>query len=783
VTVKRLAISLTCALLWSGPGRAQSPDAPPVGYAFQVEVTDRWLHGSQRPEFTRWNVLEPSTWLTIDSVRPLDQAGTRALRIEAGRGRHVRIVHDRVGRILELEATTPTPPWESMENEYARAVSRSLRGSRFESLSSAGVHAVDAAALVPGFDPPRLEPGAVWVDTIRVEGEQEEHRRSVAGVRTSSLARDTLVSGRRLWVVRDSAFIRYEERWVERDRTLDTLVVVERCGDGVVRGVHLYDPELGLFLTRNDTTRLVGEAVLRYPDDRVFRTPASYERLARWRLHDPESTEARREEQLAAMRYQRDMLPRHGSEVERRLLGGDERLRDSLIVAWHRSREPEERTGLFRMVWSASRGEPGLLARLFDLALEAGDTVFAIRDLQRVDPRAPLDRRSMELLLPFLRDPGRSLAFGLGRDTFYEYVREALLRSPPAITADPAAWPCTPEACRLLAAQYDTPGDPRLRDLALIARFVMEPTLWDDEIAARAEDGSELVWPAAQLMAGVRSLAPSVPPTFPLPPLPEERADWRAWLQWMGGLRPGTPLPPGAAEHAPTVRFDPGHETAIRFFQARTGRSLIDEVRRGYEQAETDSARLVFLAILVGMGERWTDPDELAEVLRSGSEAERALARSRVTRLFASAPLAEPEVEAEVVHRMLEVLILGAERWPDLHPAEATPRRTVQRPPAARPRFLLTDGLPAGLLARWRDQATLIRRAEWEMRAGREPAIVIRPHSVHRAGPFVQVRVDYESWTRRDPDQPPANQWASYLYILLESPDGWRLVEELMMIS
>lgn len=48
------------------------------------------------------------------------------------------------------------------------------------------------------------------------------------------------------------------------------------------------------------------------------------------------------------------------------------------------------------------------------------------------------------------------------------------------------------------------------------------------------------------------------------------------------------------------VRFEESHATAIRFYQARTGRDVIGELRRGFAQAESDSARLVYGTMLGG---------------------------------------------------------------------------------------------------------------------------------------------------------------------------------------
>lgn len=54
-----------------------------------------------------------------------------------------------------------------------------------------------------------------------------------------------------------------------------------------------------------------------------------------------------------------------------------------------------------------------------------------------------------------MADPGLAFAFGQDRDPAYENIRQGLLYRPPAITRDTLEWPCTPEACRLLARQRE----------------------------------------------------------------------------------------------------------------------------------------------------------------------------------------------------------------------------------------------------------------------------------------------------------------------------------------
>ncbi|HEX6070515.1 MAG TPA: hypothetical protein VFZ18_11845, partial [Longimicrobiaceae bacterium] len=748
-----------------------TPGPPPAGDGFQARVSERWLYGRQRAEFTPWSQPDHWNFLYVDSVTPGALAGERELRIssfEPNGARYARVRHDGAGRIMRVEGHLPTPA-RPPGTEFTEALLRLPGGPRLDTGPDPafGTPEVDAAELILPFHPENLRPGAVWTDSLRLAGP----RRTVRGIRHSRLERDTLIGGRRHWVVRDSATVRWEEEWMERERTLDTLVVAQRVADGVIVGSQLYDPDVGLFLSRSDSTRLSGEAVLRYPDGREFRTPASYERTREWRRFDREGVEARRAELLAEMRAERGGMVRYPrSPLERRLRDGDPALVDSLVLEWHRSRDAENRARLVQLVESyVARGDDR--SALIGLALEAGDTVFALQRVLRgrPEPARPLEVRDLELLLPLLADPGLALDFGLARDPFYEFIRGALVDAPPVLAPHPGLWPCTPEACRLLAAQIDTPGDPRLRDLALIARLLMDPARHADEVARRADEGSALVRPAVHLLAGVGATWPAAAQA----PLPPPAADWREWLRWMAGVNPALPPPPPDFPSNP-IRFDRRHATAMRFVEAYTGRPVVEEVRQRYADAAEDSARLVFGTILVGLGERWSTATDLAEALRTGSDAERTLALRELPRLFAAAPPAEPEVAQELVNRLLQVVLEGADPWPELRPG-ADPRRRVPRRVVGGdlPIFLLADSLPATLRAAWSDRATVISAADWSARSERLPAMLFRAGTVLRYGPFVQLRLNYEGRSARGENEAPAGYAGGFTVTLLESPAGW----------
>jgi hypothetical protein len=183
--------------------------------------------------------------------------------------------------------------------------------------------------LIPSFHPQRLVAGARWTDTIGVEAERLDVRQSLRGVRVSMLERDTIVDGQPMWLVRDSAQVTYVDQVADLERTLGTTARVERRGNGIIRGRYLFDPSLRVYRQRFDTTRLVGQATLRYEDGRSFTTPVRFERMRRFTLLAPATLRARAQAQ-DSIRRQHGMLYGPPGPIEERLAAADTALRDSL---------------------------------------------------------------------------------------------------------------------------------------------------------------------------------------------------------------------------------------------------------------------------------------------------------------------------------------------------------------------------------------------------------------------------------------------------------------------
>jgi hypothetical protein len=769
---------------------AQARPTPAVELAIEQQVRDRWMHGRQRPRFTRF--ASARTWLLVDSLRA-GERGERRMYVTMGRSAAGRdsamIVFATDGRVARLDAPLRPPARIPL-----LLPGDSARFARMRLFNQGRLTLPESRLwdLIPTFRTTRAKPGAHWTDTVAREAEHEGLRQAVRGVRVSTVVGDTTIGGHRLWVVRDSARVHYEERWLEDERTLDTLVTLTRTGDGVVRGRHLYDPEIGLFLTRDDTTVLSGEAVLRYPDSypdvRSFRTPARYERVRHWDRYDQAGYAARVTElRASADRTSGGMVRIANTDVERRLAAGDSVARDSVVAEWQRSDDPDRRELAFGLVIRWPSRDSEFRKRLDSMRVAAGDSAYMYMLLaqQAFAAHEPTDTADLRRMFKFMADPGLAFSLDAGRDWLYENLQQALTTRPPAITHDTTRWPCTPTACRMLADQWRSAREPRLRELGLVAHLTLEPGRWADTVLARAQAGTHFLAPAAMLARGVGATWPAASKAS----LPEPNATWQAWAEWMNGVDPryaaalASMQPPGPRrEPRPEsrVRFEESHVTAIRFIQARTGRDVIGELRRSFASAPDDSARLVFGAMVQGLGELPLTPDEVAAYFRSGDAARLRIAQTALLGLFRKeAGLADSVTALALLDRLVSLAVEGVPAWrsldgtplgwasrgPELHGA---PRRDVY--------FLLGDSMPQALQQRWKGRIGIVSSTEWGSQPPTQPGVLYTLSGVRRVGPFVLVGVSALERAARREGETPRVFAAGVRYFLMERAGEWVVV-------
>ena len=793
----RISVALL-VLSVATPATAQQPAVPQAArigpHAIEVQVNDRWLNARQQPRFTPFRASQ--RWLFVDSVHE-GNADTRTLFLSLDRrnaAQRATIVTRPDGRLVGVSTFRQ---WRPANGAFpAVDTARLARMALFDDAGRLAIPATKVWDVAPSFHPARLRRGEQWLDSIALSADEYGSRQVLTGVRFSTLGGDTTIDGRHLWIVNDSAAVRYDERAMVRERTLDTLVAIERSASGTVRGRMLYDTELGLFRARSDTTVLTGRAVLLYPDGRRFETPARYERRRQWHLYDPSEYNTRQR----AIESERERTMPGGvvisptNDVDRRLSHNDVSARDSLVSVWEQSLEPNAWTGIYGRLTMWGGRDTAFLRRLEDLRIAAGDTAFLFQTLARRPfgswhrNAVGVDSATMVKLIALMATPDLLFAFAVDRDPFYEDLVQALIMAPPATTRDTTQWPCTPGACRLLAEQWSLATEPRLKMVGLVAHFVLDPRRWTDSVLAYV--------PSRSFLGAALLLARGVGATWPAASkasMPAPGADWRAWIEWMNGQDPEyakrvASLPAAARLPQSSVRFDGTHATAIRFTQARTGRNIIDELKRQLAAATWDSAQLVYEYMLNGLGEHRPTPETIAAHLRSGSAARIALATREVESLFKGTP---PRADSATALLLIDRLIgmnVGAERpWRVLRPpGDTTSSRMSILPPREAPgerTLFLADSMPAALRAKWTGRVPIITSAEWANRSERTGGTLFTLTSVARVGPFARLGIESAGRLDRRADQAPWLYYGGTTYYLMELDGEWVLVTAMSWIT
>jgi hypothetical protein len=366
-------------------------------------------------------------------------------------------------------------------------------------------------------------------------------------------------------------------------------------------------------------------------------------------------------------------------------------------------------------------------------------------------------------MIRVMSDPAIPFSVGGSPDALYENLVQTFATWPPAVRAGSPR--CLPDACDLLADQWRTAQEPRLRDVGLAVLATTDPARWADTVLARAAAGSKVLQRVADLVNGVGATWPAAARL----PLPGPDADWRAWLAWSSAtsLEYKLVLSPTLGGKRDQLRFEDSHATAIGFYQARTGRDVIGEIRRNLAAATDDSARLVYGTFLTGLGDA-PDVGQIAARFRSGSAEQIALAERQVYALFGrGAPLADSTTTMAILDRLIAAAVDTVAPWPAL----TMLGRSVARPTVAT--YVLVDSIPAVLRARWRDRVRFLTSAEWQRMPEREAATLLILSSVERIGPFVRVRTEVSERLARRPNETPWLAHGGIGYYLLASGDGW----------
>lgn len=761
--------------------RSQRPAARP--YAVEIRAHERWLQGRQQSRFTPFHSSD--RWVFVDSVRPEGDARRWFVSVDRrGGDRHASILV-RQGAVASIDADGPRRPRVALFGEDSTDF---MRFQLFQDGNGAlQLPATKVWDLVPSFHPGALASGAQWTDTISLTSAVLGNRQALSGRRVSSLVRDTVIGGRRLWIVSDRATVHYDEIAMREERTLDTFVPHVRVAHGAMQGWMVYDPTVGLFRDRVDTTLLTGETELRYADGRAFQVPTRYERTRRWIVYDS-ADYALRERQIRAdfeRKYSGGVVIVPTDPTDERLSKGDTLLRDSLVRVWQASTDPDLRAQLYSRLTLWGRHDTSFVHRLEEMRIAEGDSAAWLEMLARREytqrwRSPPIDSATMRQLIRVMADPGYPFAFGVQRDGFYEDLAQALLTAPPAVTRDTARWPCTPDACRLLAAQWHDATEQRLRDVGLVAAFALDPLGWGDTLLAVAgSTKSPLLAHGSLLARGVAGTSAGSSKT----PIPEANANWRAWTEWMSGVNPAfqrwrdSTIPVAMRGPAPLLGFGDSHRIALRVAELRTGRNISGELRHAWTHAGTDSASVVYEYMLFRLGDYRPPPDSIATHFRSSSRVRHELAIQELESILTdSSALADSATTVRLENDLISMTLADGHPWRTL---DAPPNGRAPQPmreSALETTYLLTDSVPAAVRAQWAERIRTITAAEWKARSERTGGTLFTLTSVRRVGPFARLGLESSGRLARRGDQAPWLYYGGTTYYLMQLGNEWVIV-------
>jgi hypothetical protein len=587
------------------PLAVRAQQSAPAHYILREATLDLHLQGSSRP-FTHVPQL-PLTLLRVDSVR-----WSQGVREIFG-GRAV-VVADSAGRLLTYDpppSRTGGPPTGAEVRSHARRVARSVMGVVLPEVEQAEPYRVPAGPLEVGRS--WTEPVAWSRDTLGVHVSEE-------GERTTRVVGDTLIDGRLHWTLEDSAALRRVDRWRE-DSYLwpDAPYRMEREVSGGRRSRWIYDPERELAVFRLDSTEWRGEVARIQPDGVRSVAPQRVTEVEKVELVSQAEYDRRRTQAAAARPGGMVRVAR--TPLQRRLEAGDATALDEALAQWYEAAATDVPPGQLDIVWW--RGEEPWTRLALEWALERGDTLAALR-VAATPGGGPgrIDSAGVAFVLPIVADPERALAWALPVDYGLTGPYYDLMRLPPLPDPD---WPegnraCAPAVCRMIAAWADTAGaDPRLRDLAVSVRFLMDPAGGYDALLERAAAGTGAA-------ATYLRVAEGYPLQWSRPgegrPVPAE-TDWREWREWLGR----------GADAA-----------ALNVYRVRTGRDLQSELLAAYRSATVDSARATLGAALLAVDAEAIGLAEVVELVESGSPPLVSLGEARRSRLLREADPAPDSV-------------------------------------------------------------------------------------------------------------------------------------------
>ncbi len=598
-------------------------------------------------------------------------------------------------------------------------------------------------------------------------------------LRTSRTLRDTTVSGRQAYIVRDSTAVEIEHVTLRPSRFHKAVARIKESVRGTILGIRLVDAETGRTFNMQDTLALQGRILT---DDGLggqFGSPLVIRSVRQSSLLDAFWQAALPREALDMVRYdapraQPLTLAHHDSLFALLDTASALTTRDSIRARLLSQRDPD-----------APR-DSTIWPRVRTRSLTIGDTASVIR-ARLGNPS--IDTADYRVMRAPLADAETAFRQGVDREVLALGLIDELLRKPPVLRAEAETPVCLPEACAAMREDAGH-GQPGLQAVGLVASMVTEPRVWTDSVIKYAATNPFLVTHALRFAQGVASGPNSGGGAGARAAIPAPDASYDAWRHWLVGLDSsyvqalradtarlriaqriqGTPRP---------IQASPQAAVAIRFTQVRTGLDYEAALRRHRDTTSADSARALFDALLIAMGDRRYTDVELMRILLGPMGPERDVAKAQLKgadgrRLF-NLPLASDSM-ATVIGRHL-VNMVFADSAPSRADTDAPwstwfPRQTAV---SGMPRYVLMHAHPDAVRARAAELGFAPVERDWQLRPGND-GYLIELGPIRQQGPFVQVTVTQTSLRSRSASR--SGGYASgFSLTLVEGPDGWTVVD------
>lgn len=601
-------------------------------------------------------------------------------------------------------------------------------------------------------------------------------------VRSSHTLRDTVISGRRVHIVRDSTSITIDHATLQPSRFNKRVGRTRERARGTLVGIRLVDAETHRAFHMRDTLTMRGALESDDGSGDAFTSPLYITSVRVSTLYDAFWQAAKHREPFDMVRYDATR-PNALTPTSR----------DSLFALLVRARALATRDSLRAQLLPTSsqrEGDPSIWPRIREHALAIGDTASIVARLMDVvrSTGAPLSADDFRVLRPALASARTAFRIGVDGEILTLDLIDMLLRRPPVTSVPPEHEVCSPAACAAMRADAGSDRS-MLAAVGLVAGMVSSPRVWTDSVLHHSATNPFLVPRARWFAQGVASSAGASAKA----PIPPPDAPYDAWRHWLTGRDSSyeqsvsadparqlaaQQLAAQANRRPRSLRASPEAANAVRFAEARTGLAYITAFRRHRDTTSSDSVRVLFNSLLLALGDGTHSDAELVRILLQGSGP--ALADAKVqlgdvrSRGAAMAPAGDST--ARVIGRHVVNLIFGDSalartdssiRWDSWY--------RVQKAADSLPRYVMMHSLPDEVRARAAELGFAPTERGWQLRPG-DPAYLIEVGPVRQRGPFVQVSVTHSTLHSRSATR-SGGYAGGFTLTLVEGPQGWVVVD------